>query len=114
MFLVHSFLSIILHTGLDPFLSSRGLLFKLLLRHLSHLEGSVRGRNMATGLEAGALEELVKPLLQVGEFGEVDTSPLCSVLLVCAMQCWREGDLLALATQPQQEISAMVTLSPTM
>jgi hypothetical protein len=74
----------------------------------------MRGRNMATGLEARSLKQLVEPLLQVGELGEVDTSPLCSDVLVCEMRCGKGIDLLALATQPQMEISAMVTLPPTM
>lgn len=46
----------------------------------------MRGRNMATGLEARTLKQLVEPLLQVGELGEVDTSPFCRDMLVWEMR----------------------------
>jgi hypothetical protein len=69
---------------------------------------------MTASLETRALEKLVEPLLEVGELGEIDTSPFCWMLGNGGGDAGRKGDLLALETQPQMEMSAMVTLSPTM
>jgi len=69
---------------------------------------------MTTSLETRTLKELVEPLLEVRELGEINASPFCWVLGNGGGDVGEQRDLLALETQPQMEMSAMVTLSPTM
>lgn len=68
-------LSILLHTLLDPVLGSLGLLLKFLLRLLELIKRSVRRGHVATLLESRTLEELVQPLLKMGEIGDINAGP---------------------------------------
>ena len=64
---------------------------------------------MATLFESGALQQGIKPLLQARKLLQANTSPGFIVSATMAINC----NLLWDATQPQHEISAIVTLSPT-
>ena len=68
-------LGLLLHAPLNPLPRFRSLLVQLLLRLVHIVQHGVAGGHVAAGLEAGALEQLVQPLLQVGEFLDVDACP---------------------------------------
>ena len=112
------FLGVRLHAALYPSARRLGLLVELLLGHLELLKRSVRRGDVAALFEAGALKEGEEPLLEVGELFNVDTGPFYRHRLAYSTLGFigvetEIGNVLDEATQPQQEMSAMVTRSPT-
>lgn len=113
-----SLLGLLLHALLDPGLAASSCCLEFFLSLLPLVESLVWGGHVATLLEAGTLEELENPFVEVGELGHVNASPLCSRMsvLIPSLEIpirGKYGHVLAEATHPQHEMSAMVRRSPT-
>lgn len=85
--LTNSFLlRVLFHSALDPSTCRCSLFFHFLRAHLGLIKGRVPVGHMTALLEAGPLEELIQPSLQVWELVNINPRPIWTFLLARSRQ----------------------------
>lgn len=99
----------------NPTTISSRLLFKVLLGHILEALVAVGRGHISALLDAGSLQHSQNPLVQDRELLGIDTRRFYEVVSLSsyAHDSFEGLHILPTATQPQQEMSAIVTRSPT-